>query len=247
MIYSPLSSALLWNQQFTTKEISQIKRQMLQRGNQKSWGRGCIWNLAAILAVLLLIFTCTGYKCPWHPDVHLRVSPSHTSAKPDSDVSCTYICFCSQFTSGSDAASCRLWWGLDEQQGALLVTRNDLSHSHWAVWGCCPSMVLHPGHRAGSLQTLGVIPPLTAIYLGRNPFCSHLPTHLPRQTHLLLRYWLSNFHSSFQSGHLLYFFKICFLHTPSIWDLNIHVFSVFVFDLEEAILLLYNAHSWIRQ
>lgn len=114
-----------------------------------------------------------------------------------------------------------LQWGLEEQQRALqramLVRWKDLPHSHWALWGCCPSVEPWDTGLRVSRLTLGVIPPLTAISLGRNHFCSHLPTHHPSGTHLLLRYWLSNFHSSFQRGQLLYFFKICCLHTPSIW------------------------------
>lgn len=66
-------------------------------------------------------------------------SPSHSLPKPDRDVSCTYSCFCSQFSSSLDAASCSQWWGLDEQQRALLGRWNYLGHSCWAVWGCCPS------------------------------------------------------------------------------------------------------------
>lgn len=140
-------------------------------------------------------------------------------------------------------------WGLDEQRRALLVRWNDLCHLCWAVWGCCLSVVLHPAGQetARALQTLGVISPLTAIswagITSSLTFPHTFPHTFPARP-ICCWEWLNSFHRIFQSRYLPYFFKICFLHRPSIWSLNIHVFSV-LSSVAVVCLWPYNIHSWI--
>lgn len=80
------------------------------RGVQRNASEGFAFViLLQPCCALSLLFTYTGYKLLWMLAVQHSVSPPHSLAKPDRNVNCTYICFCSQFTSSLDSASCSLW------------------------------------------------------------------------------------------------------------------------------------------